>query len=216
VRPFFRAPESMEQVGREHLQRCVILAAEVPDLWMAVRAASHALSPADIRRAGSSEGNAARLLNAIVEASVEGLPPGSVASLIFHASVFNMALHEGTGEPLVSTAGEDAALDLNAIMLAALESGQYDFILGGGGDMLGLLAEILGQTYYKALVTGFRLAALTKRHRRRSSALEDLDAETLLEAHRMQMRELLPTARQENDGDEGQEHLLDLFEQLTS
>ncbi len=212
--PIFRAPRPIEQVGREHLQRCVILAEDVPDLWLAVRAATVPLAPADIRRAGSSEENIARLLHAIVEAVVGGSPPGSVASLIFHASIFTMALHEETGDPLVSMAGEAAADDLNAVMLMALESGQYEFIMGGGGDMLGLLGEVLGQTYYKALVIGFRLAALTRRHRKRSSALENLDAETLLEFHRMQMRELLPLARQETDGDEGRDHLLDLLEQV--
>jgi len=100
-------------------------------------------------------------------------------------------------------------------MLMALESGQYDFIMGGGGDMLGLLGGILGQAYYKALATGFRLAALTKRHRKRSSALENLDAETLLEVHRMQMKELLPAARRENGGDPSGDQLLALFEQLS-
>jgi hypothetical protein len=212
--PVFRAPRPIEQVGREHLQRCVILAEDVPDLQLAVRTASMALPPADIRRAGSSEESTALLLHAIVEAVVAGSPPGSVASLIFHASIFTVAMYEEAGEALVSMAGEAAADDLSAVMLMALESGQYDFIMGGGGDMLGLLGEILGQTYYKALVTGFRLGALTKRHRKRSSALENLDAETLLEVHRMHMRELLPVARRESGEDPSRDHLLDLFEQL--
>lgn len=213
--PVFRAPRPIEQVGREHLQRCVTLAEDVPDLQLAVKTASVALPPADIRRAGSSEETAVLLFHAIVESAVAGSPPGSVASLIFHASIFTVAMYEQAGEALVSMAGEAAADDLSAVMLMALESGQYDFIMGGGGDMLGLLGEILGQTYYKALATGFRLGALTKRHRKRSSALENLDAETLLEMHRMQMKELLPAARRENGGDPSRDHLLDLFERLS-
>lgn len=213
--PTFRAPRPAEQVGRDHLRRCVTLADEVPNLQLAIRSASMALRPADIRQAGSSEESTARLLYAVVEAVAAGSSPGMVASLIFHASIFTVAMVDGqAGELLVSMAGEAAADDLNAVLLMALESGQYDFILGGGGDMLELLGGILEQAYYNALAVGFRLGALAKRHRNRSSALEDLNAETLLEVRRMQLRKLLPAARRAVGEDPIRNHLLDQFGKL--
>jgi hypothetical protein len=212
--PIFRAPRPVEKVGRDHLQRCATLAEDVSDLQLAIRSASMALKPADMQQAGSSEETVARLLYAVVEAAATGSPPDSVASLIFHASIFTVAMAGQAAEALVSMAGEATADDLNAVLLMALESGQYDFILGGGGHMLALLGEVLGQTYYNALATGFRLGALTKRHRDRSSALADLDAETLLEVQRTQLRGLLPAARREIGEDPDRNRLLDLFEQL--
>jgi hypothetical protein len=47
-----------------------------------------------------------------------------------------------------------------------------------------------------------------------SSALEKLDIETQLEVHRMEMRELLPLARRECEGDETRNQMLDAFESM--
>jgi hypothetical protein len=167
-----------------------------------------------MRRACSTTENAARLLNAVLEAMLQGSLPGPAASYVFHASIFAAVLQAGVDGPLVSMAGESAATNLTEMMLMALQSENYDFILQGAGDMLDQFGNMLGQAYYKVLVRGFRLAAITKKHSDRSSAMENLEVETQLEAYRTEIRKLLPRARRECENEDGRSRMLDTFESM--
>ena len=210
----FCAVRPVEEIGREHLRLCVGLAASTPELQQATSTAARSLSTADMRRACSSKEDAANLIYATLETLLQGSPPGPAASYIFHASIFAAALYAEADEPLVPMAGESAADDLAEMMLMALQSENYGFILQGAGDMLDRFGDMLGQAYYKVLVRGFRLAAIKRGHRERSSAMENLDVETLLEAHRVEMRKLLALARQECASDQSRGKMLDLFEEM--
>jgi hypothetical protein len=180
----------------------------------ATSAAARSLRAADIRQAATSMDNTVSLLSADTDALFQGSPPGLTVSYIFHASIFVAALQAGADEPLVSTAGNSAALYLTHMMLTAIKSGSYEFILGGAGDMLDRFGDVLEQAYYKVQASGFRLAAAKKKLGSPSSALEKLDIDTQLEAHRMELRKLLPIARRECEGDETRNQMLNTFESL--
>jgi len=209
-----RAKRTPGQIGREHLRVCADIVDSAPDLMQATPAAASSLTVADIRRAGSSQENAASLLYPVVEAFLQGSPPGPDVSYVFHASIFVAALVAEVEEPLAPMAGESAAQDLTQMMMMALEAEAYEFILQGAGDMLERLGDMMGKAYYKIEASGFRLAATSRTLGDPSSALEKLDIETQLEAHRMEMRELLPLARQECEGDETRNQMLDTFESM--
>jgi hypothetical protein len=189
-----RKARPLDQIGREHLNLCLDLMPRAGGLLEATAEAARSLLLSDIRRACSSTENSAHLLYPIVEAVVQGSPPGPAASFVFHASIFAGALRADVDEPLLPMAGRSAAQDLALMLLMALESGNYEFILQGAGDMLDQLGDMLGQAYYKAEASGFRIAAIMDMHRDRSTAMANLDVETRLEMHRMAMRQVLPRA----------------------
>jgi hypothetical protein len=212
--PPARAKQTLADIGREHLQLCAEIVGTTPGLMQATSAAARSLRAADIRQAATSMENTASLLSAVPDALFHGSPPGLTVSYVFHASIFVAALQAGADEPLAPMAGNSAALYLTHMMLTALKSGSYEFILGGAGDMLDKFGDVLGQAYYKVQASGFRLAATERMHGRTSSALEKLDIETQLEAHRMEIRKQLPIARRECEGDETRNQMLDTFEIL--
>jgi hypothetical protein len=207
-----RAKRTLADISREHLRLCADIVDTTPGLMRATSVAARSLRAADLRQAASSEENAARLRGAVLDAFIQGSPPDPVVSYVFYASIFVAAVQAGIDEPLAPMAGASAALDLTQMLLMALQSGAYEFILGGAGDMLDKLGDMLGEAYYKVLANGFRLAATRKVLGNPSSALEKLDIETQLEAHRMEMRKQLPIARRECEGDETRNQMLDTFE----
>ena len=113
----FRNPRPLDQVGREHLQLCQDLVPRTGGFLEAMAAAERSLRISDIRRACSSAENSASLLYPIVEAMVQGSPPGTEASFVFHASIFAAALRADVDEPLLPMAGQSAAQDLAMMLL---------------------------------------------------------------------------------------------------
>ena len=210
----FRKARPLDQIGREHLQLCQDLAERTGGLLEATATATRSLPLSDIRRACSSDENSGRLLYPIVEAMVQGSSPGFDVSFVFHASIFAAALRADVDKPLLPMAGESAAQDLAMMLLIALESEDYEFILQGAGDMLDQFGDMLGHAYYKVEASGFRIAAITHMHRDRPTAMANLDIETRLEVHRITMRQLLPKARQECETDETRSGMLNTFEEM--
>jgi hypothetical protein len=210
----FRKARPLDQIGRQHLQLCQDAAERSGGLLEATATAARSLLISDIRRACSSAENSAHLLYPIVEAVVQGSSPGPAASFVFHASIFAAALRAGVAEPLLPMAGGSAAQDLAMMLLMALESEDYEFILQGAGDMLDQFGDMLGQAYYKVEASGYRIAAITDMHRDRPTAMANLDIETRLEVHRMAMRQFLPQARQECEADETRSTMLDTLEKM--
>ena len=210
----FRNPRPLDQVGREHLQLCQDLVPRTGGFLEAMAAAERSLRISDIRRACSSAENSASLLYPIVEAMVQGSPPGTEASFVFHASIFAAALRADVDEPLLPMAGQSAAQDLAMMLLMALDAGDHEFILQGAGDMLEQFGDMLGQAYYGVEASGFRIAAITAMHRDRPTAMVNLDVETRLELHRIAMRQLLPQARKECEADEARSGMLDTLEKM--
>lgn len=210
----FRKARPLDQIGREHLQLCQDVVEQAGGLLEATATAARSLQISDIRRACSSTENSGHLLYPIVEAMVEGSSPGFAVSFVFHASIFAAALRADVDEPLLPMAGESAAQDLAMMLLMALESENYDFILQGAGDMLDQFGDMLGQAYYQVEASGFRIAAITSMHMDRPTAMANLDIETRLEAHRIAMRQLLPQARQECEADETRSGMLNTFEKM--
>jgi hypothetical protein len=204
---------TLEDISREHLRVCEDIVNTTPNLMRATSAAARSLRAADIRRAASSNENAARLRSAALTAFIQDSPPDPAVSYVFHASIFTAALQAGVNEPLAPMAGESAALDLMVMMFMSLESWSYKFTLQAS-DMLDQLGDTLGQPYYRVIANGFRLAATKRMLGSPSSALEKLDFETLLEVNRMIMRKLLPLARRECEGDETRNQMLDTFEKM--
>ena len=209
-----RKDRRLRQIGREHLRSCVKLVARTPELKQATAEALQLLAPADIHRANSSAENAASLLYAIVEAVLSDSPVGEAESYVFHASIFTAAFLVDQDGPLVTMAGESAASNLAAMLIMALKAEKYDFILAGAADILDRFGDLLGQAYYNAEATGFRLASIESMHRTRKSAMANLDIETELEMYRVQLRRLLPIARRECATDDTRSRMLDIFENM--
>ena len=209
-----RPKQTLADISRDHLRLCAEIVGTTPGLMRATSSAARSLRAADVRQAASSMENAVSLLGAVSETFFQGSSPGPAVSFVFHASIFVAALEAGVDEPLAPMAGGAAALDLTLMMLTALKSGSYEFILGSAGDMLDQFGDMLGQAYYKVLASGFRLAAAEKKLGSPSSALEKLDIDTQLEAYRMELRKLLPLARRECDGDEARNDMLNTFGSL--
>jgi len=209
-----RNARPLDQIGREHLQLCQELVSRTGGLLEATATAARSLRIPDIRRACSSAEDSAHLLHPIVEAMVQGSPPGTEASFVFHASIFAAAQRANVDEPLLPMAGESAAQDLALMLLMALDSEDYEFILQGAGDMLEQFGDMLGQAYYGVEASGFRMAAITSMHRDRPTAMANLDVETRLELHRVAMRKLLPRARRECKANKTRSEMLDTFEDM--
>jgi hypothetical protein len=209
-----RNARPLDQIGRKHLQLCQELVSRTGGLLEATAAAAKSLRIPDIRRACSSAEDSARLLHPIVEAMDQGSPPGSEESFVFHASIFAAALRADVDEPLLPMAGESAAQDLALMLMLALDSEDYEFVLQGAADMLERFGDMLGQAYYGVEASGFRMAAITRMHRDRPTAMANLDVETRLELHRVTMRRLLPRARRECKANKTRSEMLDAFEDM--
>ena len=88
----FRSDRPLGQIGRDHLQLCADLVDGTGELMQATSAAVESLSDRDIRRACASAENSATLLNARLDAFLQGTLPGPAVSFVFHASIYTAAL----------------------------------------------------------------------------------------------------------------------------
>jgi hypothetical protein len=172
------------------------------------------LDSIDLQRANRGVEEASQLLYAPIEASIAGQAVGFYVEYVFNFSIFVATIRDNLPGPAQTLAGSDAARDLQAIILTAMEVGDSDFILGIECDMLDSLGEFLDNFSYRLQLRAFRIAVLVRRSREAESVLDRLIRLSIVAALHGEAERLLPIARNQCVGDPEKTELFQSAERM--
>lgn len=206
--------KGLQDIGREHLDVCKTLAKQSSTLNGPLKPAASRLSVDDLMRAATSKDAASKLLYAPVEAFASGNPSGFYVDYVFNCSIFVACIEHEIDELLLMMSGAEAASALEMMAMTSLDSDDFSFILGSGGDMLDKLGDMLGASFYKLFVRAFRIVAIRRSQQLGNLPAEDAGVELDCEALRIEIVELLPRARSECEGNAERLQMIDQFTSL--